>query len=96
MKKRMLIILIILLLPLILILGGCSYPTKKVVVGIIIAKYDRQEYATFRSWFWEQPVYETKYYFVVKYDNQVSEIAVESATYYSFEVNNEYTITIKE
>lgn len=94
MKKKVLIILIILLLPLILIFSGCSSPTK--VVGIIIAKYDRQEYDTFRSWFWEQPIYETKYYFVVKYDNQVYEIAVESATYYSFEVNNEYTITIKK
>ena len=75
-------------------LTGCSNNMID-VVGTIIAKYDRQEYNTAKSWWWEQPIYETKYYFVVQYNTNTYEITIDSKTYYTYEIGDKYTIKVK-
>lgn len=76
-------------------LSSCNTHNMVTVTGTIIAKFDRQEYNEWESWFWEHPVYETRYYFIVQYRTNTYEINIDSKTYYSLNIGDNYQIKVK-
>ena len=89
--KKVIIPLIIILLLLIPITSACSNTSTGQQESVIIEKYEREEYQTFRSWFWDKPVYEKHYYFLLQFKNgETIEKDVGSKTYYSYQIGDTY------
>jgi hypothetical protein len=91
--KKIIIPIIIVLLIFMPMVSACNEVPAEQQQTTIIEKYEREEYETFRSWFWDKPVYEKHYYFLLQFeDGEIIEKDVGSKTYYSYQVGDTYLV----
>ena len=94
MKKFIICILIsIMLCTTCIFMSGCSSGDENAETEnvTIVEKYTKTEYDTWGSLFWDKPIYSTKYYFLIMFEEKdTEEIMIDSKTYYSYQIGDIY------